>query len=259
MICFIADGDVEDNAHIEIDIQMKHESSGLTGWHLGIMVRMCTEPGVCCPCDTGGISYSTQSMQVDEEQVLSVSDPGTMSGSCFAWAKSGGGTLSESAGLTTTYTAPSTNAECANNPTIVLSCNGVEQDSLTIGINENAGVAEAYITFPGCGPANRHCGGAGICVDVVEETRHCMQASSYQCDGTLISNVREVFFGMFYGTNYYVQACAGGTLLDCGTTPDTCDCMEAYMEAEWGTGLGSTKDMRTAQMITDGCCPGEVL
>ena len=82
-----------------------------------------------CDCTGISISYTTQQMAVDEEQNLSVT--GAVSGCTYSWGLSGGGSLSVAEGISTIYTAASSK-DCENNPTITLSVNGSECDSLYI-------------------------------------------------------------------------------------------------------------------------------
>ena len=89
-----------------------------------------------CDClDT--IVYTSQQMTVNQQQTLEAS--GMQSDECYSWAiTSGGGSLSALTGKSVVYTAPATNANCVNNPTIQLSCGGVVLDTLKIAVNAYA-------------------------------------------------------------------------------------------------------------------------
>ena len=110
-------------------------------------------PNCCLHSDgLGGyvkIGYTTRQMSVDEEQVLTVD--GYVEGCAaqnFVWAiASGGGELSADHGWSVTYTAPATNADCENNPTITLTCSGEVVDTLTIAVN---GAAENVTAYYSC-------------------------------------------------------------------------------------------------------------
>jgi hypothetical protein len=70
---------------------------------------------------SGSIYYATNQMSINESQTLSVLNP--TSGAAYSWSIiSGEGSLSDSTGLSTIYTAPDSNYNCNKNPTIRLSC-----------------------------------------------------------------------------------------------------------------------------------------
>ena len=76
-----------------------------------------------CKCHAckGSILYTTLSMTFGEKQSLTVEN--ACNQCTYRWEiASGGGSLSGTEGPTVVYTAPSTNASCANNPTIKLFC-----------------------------------------------------------------------------------------------------------------------------------------
>lgn len=97
---------------------------------------------------TASIDHTTLQMAIDEEHTLNVV-PGTSGCGTpvYDWAiTAGGGTLSASSGDSVVYTAPHTNPECASNPTITLSCDGVELDTIKIAVNAYALTFDAYQT-----------------------------------------------------------------------------------------------------------------
>ena len=90
------------------------------------------------PCPTScAIGYTSQQMATNGTQTLSAVPTGEGCGAAaYTWAiTSGGGTLNTAEGDTVIYTAPATNASCANNPTIALYCDAVLQDTLLLAIN----------------------------------------------------------------------------------------------------------------------------
>ena len=112
------------------------------------------EGGSCCytgeveaGCDPNAdIEYTTLQMDFNEQQSLGVS----LSGEDYTWAiSSGGGSLDESSGSQVTYTAPSSNSQCNSNPTIVLSCDGAQIDSITIAITNPAMENDGAYWFTG--------------------------------------------------------------------------------------------------------------
>jgi hypothetical protein len=182
------------------------------------------------PLETVKIGYTTQGMQIDEEQDLYVSGyhPKWAPGN-YTWTiESGGGSLSTGTGYTTTYTAPNENPECALNPTIALWCGGEIVDTLKIGVNAYAGIQTAVQVFTedeiSCDPYT---------LSTCSNTRLC---PTYQCDGVLKTAGR----------------CGGGeegAFQDCTESypPRVCKPPQPVV-----TGV---KDMRDAAMITGGCCP----
>ena len=216
---------------------------------------------LACTTETPTISPTTQSLSVNEEENFVVINYGLIPAECFTWAiTSGEGTLSTDTGYATTYTAPATNAECAGNPTISLSCDGVEKDTLAIAINADTGAAIAY-THLISGPSTDDCvsgdcsgGGLGYL---------CWQIARYKCNGTYIdtSALWRVDNGgsncNYNSQNKQVSTCVGSVY--CCTAPITAlNCMIEYQATQSRT-LGDHTDERTAQMITDGCCPGVLL
>jgi len=100
-----------------------------------------------CDCEGISIGYTTQGMQVDEEQNLSVI--GDQEGCTYNWSLSGGGSLSSPTGTHVIYIAPSENPNCDENATITLSVEGITCDTLEIAVNENVGAEHAYGLWTG--------------------------------------------------------------------------------------------------------------
>jgi len=107
------------------------------------------EVRICCLKETISIGYTSQQMACNGTQVLTVI-PGGGANDCYSWAiTSGGGSLDVNTGNAVTYTAPSSNAGCANNPTITLTAKkpdgSTQTATLQIAVNcyapiENAGI-----------------------------------------------------------------------------------------------------------------------
>src|SRR4030043_2016560 len=98
---------------------------------------VCTK--ACGKCAVLAITgYSSQQMSCSGTQSLTA----TGGGGKYKWSFTGGGSLSKSSGASVVYTAPATNAECANNPTVTLTdCCGTTT-SLQFAVN--CGVGSAY-------------------------------------------------------------------------------------------------------------------
>lgn len=136
------------------------------------------------PCPkNAAITYTTQQMQVSESQTLGIDkgDGQCGTGASWLWSiTSGGGTLSDPTNpLTCTYTAPATNANCLQNPTISLSCDGVEMDTLDIAVNAYVGDGYAYGVKSdlSCGDPYKNGDYKMLYASVT--------SNQYRCDGTL--------------------------------------------------------------------------
>ncbi|MDZ4243854.1 MAG: hypothetical protein U1C57_01985 [Candidatus Doudnabacteria bacterium] len=200
---------------------------------------------IACTVETPIISYITQCMQIDETQDLEVINYGEIPAACFTWGLSGGGSLSATTGYTTTYTAPHENAECTDNPTITLYCDGTGADALDLSVNESPNTGAAFIVravtncYAGC------CCGGGTGWVKVSGT-----GTIYLCDGSIEC------------------VCTITDALECGGTP-TCpswgtlcgnlaNCSVQYdgcSSIYFGSPCEPKTDVRTAEMITQGCCP----
>jgi hypothetical protein len=202
------------------------------------------------PCDPPGtIGYTTLQMQVNEVQTLSIINP-TINGE-YTWSLSGGGTLALESGESTAYTAPATNANCSNNGTVYLYCDGTAVDSVTFSINavgpwnqsSNPGIAYKYLSCTDtvvstCPP--------GHPVKTAEVSRRCPE-TCYDC--------------MMYEIISYVVHCPNEGLTcvvkHCDDSyPEDCSCSTM---AECGRTYALSSgivDVRTDEMKAAGCCPG---
>jgi hypothetical protein len=221
-----------DDGGVVVTYQYPYEYTGGTG---------------CCG---ESIGYTTQSMVPLEEQELTVQDG--WEDREYAWEiTSGGGTLSAESGMSVTYTAPSSNADCTNNPTIVLSVDGETCDTLQIAINEYTGDDKAYVTTyePG---------------SVVGDCNHAVWAARYKCTG--------VNFGVNFGCDSC--DCSGGSGdCDCGggfycLHPNLISRCNSAHACGWDVvdgvnvytdcGFVAT-DVRPAALKLAGCCPEALL
>lgn len=171
------------------------------------------------------ILYTSLQMQASQAQTLRASE----SGSAYTWAiTAGGGSLTKSTGNKTVYVAPATNAECADNPTIELSCEGVAIDSITIAVNAVDGNDVGYYCCDNIPPYSYH-------------------AFAYtQCNG---------------------GKATGSYAATCENTNSPCNTWTAGTHCEFFAGLcsavgmsdGEWADLRTEEQITAGCCPEQAL
>ncbi len=218
-------------------------------------------PNVACTscADCGGaatkpvISYTTQQMSASGTQALSTSGGG---GGVYRWYLSGGGSLSlkeTNSSQQTTYTAPSTNAECANNGSIfVVDFCGNTSATLKIAVNANTGTDIAYRTIP-----SSPCTCAYCCWSETPTTccpgygggfsrSRWLVGYNYKCDGTSHSSAN-------CGTQG--QDCCGPAC-GCQNCSDYLDCSTCLTQCETANPSG---DKRTAAMKTAGCCPAALL
>ncbi len=178
------------------------------------------------PCPpTVSIGYTSQQMDVNGEQTLNATPSGSGCGApVYDWSiTAGNGTLSASQGASVVYTAPATNAECAGNPTIELSCGGVLLDTLQMAVTAAVGGVASYdcvnaaTSFPVCG-------------------NYCHCSKSFDCHGV---------------------ATGGLTLNECAFAFGDV----THVEGSWQTCAqvskieGFNQDARTPTMKTNGCCP----
>jgi len=228
-------------------------------YHRPIIDCGCTEVTVetCCACadDVITMTYTTQSMQVDEEQNLGIANYGNRKANCFSWEiSSGGGSLSDAKGFTTTYTAPATNSECGDNPTIALLCDGAEIDTLEIAINGYVPGGRAYTYSSPCYPNKRGC---AQCTDPGHDgpSYHCWWGREYDCNGGVRSG-NEWYTTPWAGADIQSHVCGGGSG-GCGLGVGSCECIGnsrdnygIYPEA-----FDAYRDWRTGAMKTGSCCP----
>lgn len=204
-----------------------------------IYVDECTGDECGCVCGGEVIDYTTQQMEISTSQTLSVKN--AKAGCTYTWEVSSGGGTIGSAGTSVTYTAPSSNPDCAANATINLFCTnkaGVPQNagSLSIAINSTTQKDELAAQFCEdriCPPCGTFSGACGACFKYIA------------CDG-----------------RNYNRAIIGGN-------DGACDCMgyafPNEMQSGWqdcamkGMVSGITADIRTAGQKSAGCCPYQFL
>ncbi|KKK70438.1 hypothetical protein LCGC14_2923990, partial [marine sediment metagenome] len=215
------------------------------------------------PCPVlANISYITLQMQVDEEQTLSVNvtTPGCGTPD-YTWAiTSGGGSLSTTSGSSTVYTAPSTNAECANNPTITLSCDqGGVIDTLDIAVNAVAGIEPAYYTIESYTSGYRLPQGGACNCSTIDGDYTCGRASERGCSGELsqwLPSDSLNAWDRIDPANVLVFKCNSDTVATCDAASSHAACLDEGRIFVWGSLI---KDVRTGIIKTAGCCPAALL
>lgn len=192
-------------------------------------------PGECepvCVCGSETIAYSHNQMSVGSTQTLIVM--GAVTGCTYNWAiTSGGGSLSASTGTSVVYTAPASNANCTNNPTITMSCGSTLKDTLKIAVN--AAPDPTWVAWKYCVGATTtppaHTPPYAYRITDVE--------SAGYCDGHIVTNPMG-----------YYDAYAWEGLDECYT------CNRSHGAPYY---CNSYLDARTSAMKTAGCCPAELL
>lgn len=175
-------------------------------------IATCTS-GTITGCPTAAVAYnSTTGLSVSE-------------GKGYTWSLSGGGSISAT-GVSATYTAPASNAGCANNGVVSLKCDGEVVDTCTIAVSGYEGCcwysSGAYYYLGECVSD-----GTEFCA---EGNYQCVLADVYDCD----DNFRHT-----------INICSGG--VDCSNLVETC--------LEIHGGSTGPHDFRTGVEISNGCCP----
>lgn len=201
-----------------------------------------------CSCIDIEIGYTTQQMSTDEEQALEVIN--AIEGCVYDWEiTSGGGSLSANQGTNISYTAPSTNAECVENPVISLSVEGNVCDTLAIAINAVAGAAyyineciSESFSFPSYLKLN--CRTATVRTD------------EYNCDDTFNAIIGFCPFE----SKSCTEPCSLDDCIAQLTLPYEMTCAERSLLCDPNSyALNEPDDKRTPEQKTAGCCPAALL
>lgn len=208
--------------------------------------------GTCCPttkacngkcdgCPAPTIGYDSLQMSCGSQQILSHSGGGA--GGKYTWSADYG-TFNKPIGTTVIYTAPSANANCANNPTITLTdCCG-HKGTVKFAVNCVVGGTPATVyRYDSVGPTG---------------CQHAIWAEFYLCDGS-------------YYTKNGCDSCGCGACAncDCGSYPQcnsAFQCTQAMLIARCtmaamcaGSCTLGWEDIRTTTQKAAGCCPAQLL
>lgn len=199
----------------------------------------CEVPG----SDEMTIGYITLLMGCNDEQTFDVT------GGCppYSWAVTSGGGSIVGSGPTAVYTAPATNVNCLNNPTIeVTDCCGNSAE-IKLAVNCGGVGGTALTNYYKDGPHDCRCTEyyGGNCITMTWEGQFFRR--SYDCSGAETSYA-ESTYGTYTAYGYpfagYCEACGA-----CCATYVTCGSL-SYCEQ--GCGLF---DMRSVEQKEAGCCP----
>ena len=199
-----------------------------------------------CDCTDVAIGYTSQGMQINEQQNLIV--VGAKEGCIYSWAiTSGGGELSAGTGTSVIYTAPTSNPECEDNATISLSVGGNTCDTLPIAVNAwGIDTNVAYLKVDDA--ITKECR-----PDPVGWTwcQNIIFVRSYNCKDEYISNVTA------YGNAGAVWWTAGQCAECYRRRPSDAEILAEALADGYTPGL--VVDMRNDPTKAAGCCPAGTL
>jgi len=189
------------------------------------------------PCPKNAyITYTTQQMHTDESQTLGIDRQDgecAGSGANWLWELSGGGSLSDPTSPTgCIYTAPPDNANCEDTPTIILSCDGVVMDTLSIVVNAYPTNYTAYQQNSQLSLLSSACHRGAWNQNVGDN--YWFRTTWYDCEDNAIT----------YREGAFCHILTGAQTAGCSTNAADCD-FEAH-------------DQRTEAMREAGCCPAEL-
>jgi len=202
---------------LRFELQMKVKDDpcyGFTGWYPNY-VGKCDD---CCECEGISIGYTSASMQLNEEQILTAS--GGADECTYEWSANYG-TITGT-GVTVTYTASETSATCTAD--ITLTVDGVECDTLEMNIqNPDYDDTDAYWGYT---------------------SSTCTEAFGCPCVA-------------WFGYCTCNDTCGDSTPLLHGTNCGSCDSVcEDLDECTCDGGvLPEPFDHRSAEEKSQGCCP----
>jgi len=252
----------------------------------GTVTGTVTPPDQEIPVCAGHINYTSQQMSINQTQNLSWTDDTVyppdlpcedpIPAFTFSWSLSGGGSISSNTAQSIIYTAPASNANCDNNATISLLCNGVVVDTLEIAINTGGTGTAYYSTI---------CVAEGHCEEPVQQgnqwitrfTVASVRILRYNCAGsntgtTTYCNSGEAICArtLAQGPMSCEDCLASKTVTSCGTTYSRANhlsCANKALECgAWcifgltdGPALGDLVDVRTPAQKAAGCCPAGLM
>ena len=220
----------------------------------------------CWPCEpidetgTLSIEYTTQQMRVNESQALTARDS-AVNGALrccnehdIIWTvSSGGGSLSQSFGRSVTYTAPSANGDCLQNPTITLTDCFDRTASLQLAVNAVFSQDMAFQDGHDCllgecihdtNTGFPTCGNGTLCM-----LQACyFTRSQYLCDGTEYEQL------LFQGQSGWDPCHTDGY---CYSILGANACDGDWHDADWW--CAHKIDCRTVAQMAEGCCPEQLL
>ena len=194
----------------------------------------------------GTVHATTLQMAAGASQTLYIT--GGSEYDTYYWSTTTG-SLSSPTGTSVTYTAPATNPNCVNNPTITVTCGGATIGTLTIAVNAYTGSDIAYEEY-----INKSC------VQRTYWTDCYVTRMRYFCNGNLDPNT--------YFSNCVIPA-QSQEAQPPPAPPTPTDCPTCYNHATGlvcGSGgrtinelLALPNDVRLDWLKVAGCCPAQLL
>ena len=228
------------------------------------MNRECIKKDITIEGGCKGTAHATTpQMTVGASQTLYIE--GGSEGDTYYWSTTSG-SLSSPTGTSVTYTAPATNPNCVNNPTITVTCGGATIGTIKIAVNAYTGSGDAYRY--GVPKSEFQCFYRAAQDDC---TSICATANSnyYHCDGSFSHNGDPSFVcGAGVGLSCHAglcNKCGFYENLDCCTIDSpwcannkALYCTECDTGEEAATHLPLT-DLRDQAMKVNGCCSAILL
>jgi len=195
----------------------------------------------------GTVHATTPQMSTGASQTLYIE--GGSDGDTYYWSTTSG-SLSSPTGTSVTYTAPATNPNCVNNPTITVTCGGATIGTLTIAVNADTSGNWAVSTYTGY-----------KCEHIPEDnpyiTNVYLYKNQYSCDGSL-----NPYTGISVDCKFGASANQpGGPPPECSTVCSlTCGATCGEGGIIFQTRLDTpVVDLRFPNWIAGGCCPALLL
>jgi hypothetical protein len=212
------------------------------------MGKVCAYKDITIEGGCKGTAHATTpQMTAGASQTLYIE--GGSEGDTYYWSTTSG-SLSSPTGTSVTYTAPATNPNCVNNPTITVTCGGVVIDTLKLAVVAGYTGYLAYRTSILTTPSTCR-------VSIVSHEYNCLGndlSSNISCDGCDCLGYDPVTCDCGGGTFFCTpeQVLARCTSLNrCGT--QTVDGIPITIKCS------GTTDVRTAAAKAAGCCPAALL
>lgn len=194
----------------------------------------------------GRVAVTAPTMAAGASQTLTVQ--GWVAGEVYSWSTTTG-SLDVATGNSAVYTAPASNANCASNPTITLSCGGSVVQTIQIAINAvtsgGVGIMREYLSQGSCWKSG----------DAWHIWNICANVYTLSCNGTVTFHPE------------WSPACSDGVGNSCdaafadgesrvirGSIDQT-----GYCYYQQGVKFGDWCDSRSAEQKTAGCCPAQLL
>jgi hypothetical protein len=197
------------------------------------------DPGIKILCANVAVKYTTKGVNVGETLTLSVEGVSIALRQVYIdWSLSGPGSLSETwNSYSTIYTAPESITGCDNQAIVTVSCNGFLNQKIKI-----------TITNPDASPGTYAYWKVYQCVDTTVGP-----PCSFNHPGTYVRRACSYWWYYCDGSRYML---GGGDVGNCIYSQNCVEPISLTCDAD--NEVGYVKDLRTAAMIANGCCPADL-